>query len=154
MEEHKPTPLRELKKLRRPVSAKTLHRENFKKIDHLALWITEHIGTMGFFLIIFVWTVLWLGWNILAPESLQFDPPAFVLWLFISNLIQIFLMPLIMIGQNLANKHSEAREQADYEVNLKSELEIETVLQHLENQNVLIQQVLRRLEEKKDLTNQ
>ena len=47
---------------------------------------------MGFFLLIFSWTVLWLGWNVIAPKSLQFDPyPAFVLWLFISNMIQIFL---------------------------------------------------------------
>jgi hypothetical protein len=31
-----------------------------------------------------------VGWNLLAPQKLQFDPPmAFVFWLFISNLIQI-----------------------------------------------------------------
>jgi len=89
----------------------------------------DHVGTMGFFLLIFSWTVLWLGWNVIAPKSLQFDPyPAFVLWLFISNMIQIFLMPLIMIGQNLQARHAEARAEADFEVNVKAELEIETIL--------------------------
>lgn len=54
---------------------------------------------MGFFFIIFTWTALWLGWNSLVTASFRFDPfPAFVFWLFISNMIQIFLMPLIMIG--------------------------------------------------------
>jgi len=49
---------------------------------------------MGFFFIIAVWTIVWLGWNTLAPSNVRFDPaPAFVLWLFISNLIQIHLMP-------------------------------------------------------------
>jgi hypothetical protein len=48
---------------------------------------------MGFFFLIAGWTAIWLGWNTLAPKPLRFDPPtAFVLWLFISNMIQILLM--------------------------------------------------------------
>ena len=84
---------------------------NTSKLDRLALWITGHVGTMGFFIAIFVWTVLWLGWNLLAPKEMQFDPPsAFVFWLFISNLIQIMLMPLIMVGQNILGREAEASE--------------------------------------------
>ena len=115
-------------------------------LRNLAVWITGHVGTMGFFLIIFIWTVGWLSWNILAPMGLKFDPyPAFVLWLFISNMIQIFLMPLIMIGQNLQGRHAEARAEADFEVNTKAEREIETILQHLENQSELILQIIHSL---------
>ncbi len=98
---------------------------------------------MGFFIIIFGWTVIWLGWNTLAPEMLRFDPyPAFVLWLFISNMIQIFLMPLIMIGQNIQSKHAELRTEQDFYLNKKAEKEIETILMHLENQNEQIQKIL------------
>lgn len=79
--------------------------EHLSALDRLALWITIHVGSMGFFLTIFGWTVCWLGWNVLAPRALQFDPPmAFVFWLFISNVIQILLMPLIMVGQNLQSR--------------------------------------------------
>src|SRR5579863_7153857 len=103
--------------------------------DRMAVWITEHVGTMGFFLIISVWTVIWLGWNFLAPARLQFDPPmGFVFWLFISNVIQILLMPLIMVGQNVQGRHAEARAEHDLEVNVKAEQEIEVVLHHLEQQ--------------------
>ena len=59
-------------------------------------------------------------------------------------------MPLIMVGQNLQEKHAEARARADYEVNTKAEEEIETILQHLENQNDLILQILEKLEERKN----
>jgi uncharacterized membrane protein len=108
-------------------------------MDKIALWITEKVGTMGFFLTIFTWTVLWLGWNLLAPKELQFDPPmGFVLWLFISNLIQILLMPLIMVGQNIQGLHADARAEYDLDVNVKAEKEIETVLYHLEYQNKLL----------------
>jgi uncharacterized membrane protein len=94
-------------------------------LNRLALWITEHVGTMEFFLVIFIWTVSWLLWNMFAPKGLRFDPyPGFVLWLFISNMIQLFLMPLIMIGQNLQGRGAEERAKNDYKVNLKAEQEI------------------------------
>ena len=102
---------------------------------------------MGFFFIIVGWTISWLGWNMLMPKPLQFDPyPAFVLWLFISNMIQIFLMPLILIGQNLQGKHAEARAQADFDINVKAEIEIETILKHLEAQDEMILAILHRLD--------
>ena len=98
-------------------------------LEKLAVWITDHVGSMGFFLIIFLWTIIWLGWNMLAPKPFRFDPfPGFVLWLFICNMIQLFLMPLIMLGQNVQAKHADMRAEADLKINLQSELEIETIL--------------------------
>ena len=140
--------LEELKKNRKPISnVNAMHRDNITGINKLALWITVRVGSMGFFIIIFIWTIIWLGWNSLAPANLKFDPyPAFVLWLFLSNMIQIFLMPLIMVGQNLQSTHSELRAEEDFNINKKAENEIETILMHLENQNELILQILNRLE--------
>jgi uncharacterized membrane protein len=151
MKDHNPKTLSELKALRKPVrNSNIVSRQNLSVLDKLALWITKHVGTMGFFFVIFLWTASWLGWNSLAPKELRFDPfPAFVLWLFISNMIQIFLMPLIMIGQNLQSDHAEVRAEADFDVNTKAELEIETILMHLENQNKIIMQILEKLENKR-----
>jgi uncharacterized membrane protein len=141
-------PLDELKKLRKPLRNVNIElKESLTYLERIALWITERIGTMGFFFIIFIWTVFWLAWNTFAPVELRFDPlPAFVLWLFISNMIQIFLMPLIMVGQNLQGRHAEKRANADYEVNIQSEREIETILQHLENLNEKLEKIHRRLD--------
>jgi uncharacterized membrane protein len=63
---------------------------------------------------------------------------AFVFWLFISNLIQLLLMPLIMVGQNVQGRHSEIRADHDLEVNVKAEAEIEVILEHLEFQNKIL----------------
>ncbi len=121
------------------------HRESLTRLDRFAVWITQRIGTMGFFLVIVTWTVCWLAWNTLGPGHLRFDPfPAFVLWLFISNMIQIFLMPLIMIGQNLQGRHAEARAESDYEVNLKAEREIEAILKYLEEQRTVLMEIKER----------
>jgi uncharacterized membrane protein len=102
--------------------------EDASKLDRLALWITERVGTMFFFVLIFVWTAGWLLWNMYGPQHLRFDPfPGFVFWLFISNMIQLFLMPLIMIGQNLQSRTADERAENDYEVNCKAEAEIQEV---------------------------
>jgi len=149
-ENYKPKTLEELKTLRKPVRNVNIEtRQRLSSLDKLALWITKHVGTMGFFFVIFIWTACWLGWNSLAPKQVRFDPfPAFVFWLFISNMIQIFLMPLIMIGQNLQSDHAEIRSEEDFEVNKKAELEIETILMHLENQNKIILEILEKIEKK------
>ena len=123
------------------------HKERLSRMDKLAIGITKKVGSMGFFMVVFTWTAVWLAWNTLAPVHLRFDPfPAFVLWLFISNMLQIFLMPLIMVGQNLQSRHAEIRAEEDYLINKKAELEIETILTHLENQDKLILQILAKME--------
>jgi uncharacterized membrane protein len=120
--------------------------DNLSSLDRLACWITDHVGTMGFFLVVLIWTVLWLAWNFLVPRALQFDPPmAFAFWLFISNLIQLLLMPLIMVGQNIQGRHSELRADNDLDVNLKAEAEIEVILQHLEYQSSLLIALVQKL---------
>jgi len=140
---HPPT-LDQLKALRQPVrNVNQQHGQSLSPLERFATQVTEHVGTMGFFLIILAWTVLWLSWNALGPKAARFDPyPAFVLWLFISNMIQILLMPLIMIGQNLQSRHTEARAESDYEVNVKAEREIEAILLHLEGQAEKIERIL------------
>ena len=140
----------ELIKLRKPIqNVNITHKKTLSSLEKFAVKVTDHVGSMGFFIIIFLWTLLWLGWNTISPKDLRFDPfPAFVFWLFISNMIQIFLMPLIMIGQNLQGRHAEKRAEADFEVNVRSEKEIEVILMNLEHQNELILKILENIENK------
>jgi len=147
MQKDIPVKLEELKR-RREAYMKTLKGDakNVTTLDKLALWITDKVGSMGFFVIIFIWTTCWLSWNILSPEKMRFDPyPAFVLWLFISNMIQLFLMPLIMIGQNLQSRHADMRAETDLKINELADIENETILMHLENQNEMILEILKKM---------
>ena len=122
---------------------KMVGRDNLSTLDRFAIWITNRAGSMGLFIIIFVWTFSWLVWNVFAPIEHRFDPyPAFVLWLFVSNMIQLFLTPLILVGQNLQEKHAERRAQADFEINIKAEHEIKTILTKLEEQDVMLKKLL------------
>jgi uncharacterized membrane protein len=133
---------------RRPKrSVNELHAASLGPMERLALWITDNVGTMGFFLIILFWTVGWMAWNTLAERQHlagEFDKPwVFAIWLFISNLIQIHLMPLIMIGQNLQSRHAELRAEHAFEITQQTEHEMEMVLRYLAS----IHESLQRLEQ-------
>ena len=122
-----------------------IYKSLLNKSERFATWSTRAVGTINFFFLIFLWTICWLGWNMFAPKELRFDPyPAFVLWLFISNMIQIFLMPLIMVGQNLQGKHAEVRAENDYEINLKAEKEIAELKKDLEEIKALLKLYLQK----------
>lgn len=142
--------LEELKKQRRPIrNINVNHRESLTRLEKFAVWIADRIGTMGFFFIILVWTFIWLLWNTFAPAGLRFDPfPAFVLWLFISNMIQLFFLPLIMVSQNLEKRRDELRAEHDFEVNLKTEREVEAILSSIEEQNKILNEILEEIKSK------
>ncbi len=115
--------------------------------DRLAVWVTDRVGSMGFFFAVALWTLVWLGWNTVGPTELRFDPgPAFAVWLFVSNLLQLHLMPLIMVGQNLQDRYGELVASADFDISQRTEAEVEVILQHLTNQNALMLEILRRVE--------
>ena len=132
---------------KKTLNANQLHKQSLTNLEKFAMVITDKVGSMGFFILIFLWTSVWLFWNILAPESLRFDPyPAFVVWLFISNMIQIFLMPLIMIGQNLQARHAELRAERHYDADIKADKSVADIKKMLAEQNALLNKILNKLE--------
>ena len=115
--------------------------------ERLAVWVTDRVGSMGFFFAIAIWTILWLGWNTVGPAELRFDPgPSFLAWLFVSNLLQLHLMPLIMVGENLQDRYGELVANADFDISQRTEAEVGAILQHLTNQNDVMLEILRRVE--------
>ena len=138
--QEKPPSLDEVKAQRKPiVNVNEKFQERLSPLEHLSVLISDRVGTPGFFFLVLLWTLLWLAWNFLAPTAWKFDQPmGFVFWLFLSNMLQIFLMPLIMVAQNLQDRHTQLRAQHDFDVNVKAEREIEVILRHLEYQNNLL----------------
>jgi len=103
-----------------PVGATT---EHYSALDKFAVSLTGKIGTMKFSLVIIGWTILWVTYHILAtifhlPTLDTF--PALVVYLLVSNIIQICLMPLIMVSQNLSGRLQEAKAEQDFATNRRA----------------------------------
>lgn len=138
--------LEELVRTRKPIkNDREIHEESLSTSERFAVFMHKHVGSIGFFFLIVLWTVGWLGWNLIGPEGSRFDPaPAFVIWIFASNILQLVLLPVIMVGQNIEGRAAEARAKQDFEINKRAEEEIKVVLGHLENQNEMLLEILRK----------
>lgn len=109
------------------------HQANLSSLERMAVFISRRVGTPGFFILIALWTIFWVLWNSYGPAEYRMDRAReFAVWIFISNVIQICLMPLLMSAQNLQTRHDELRAENDFAVTMQSEKEIEQLLNHLQ----------------------
>ncbi|MGH7904040.1 MAG: DUF1003 domain-containing protein [Candidatus Dormibacteraceae bacterium] len=112
----------------------------------IAIGVTTAIGTMWAFYIFAIWMGGWIGWQSSGLGRIIHDPYPFAFLLFLGNIVQLLLMPLIMVGQNVQSAHADARSEADFEVNQKSEVEIEKLLEGLRLIDERTLDIVRRLE--------
>lgn len=117
-----------------PKNPNILHKKMLGLQDRIALTITTAIGTMYavyFFALVMAGWMLWQSKFAAQP----FDPYPFAFLLFLGNIIQLLLMPLIMVGQNIQNKHAEIRADEEYKTTKSSYRDIENILKHLDEQD-------------------
>ena len=106
--------------------------------------VTTAVGTMGAFYVFAILMAAWMLWQSEAQHP--FDPYPFAFLLFLGNIVQLLLMPLIMVGQNIQTAHADARAEADFEVNRRAEDEIEKLLAGLREIDLRTLEIVRRLD--------
>lgn len=104
------------------INVNKIHKQRLSRSDKFAIWITDHVGTMYFFYICCVLALIPLWFTSLLP-IVQFVSSAF---------LQLVLLPLIILSQNLQNRHAELRAEEDYKVNVKAEAEIKEIHRKLD----------------------
>lgn len=118
----------------KPENVNAKHKQSLKFQDRLALGITTAVGTMYavyFFAVFMAGWMLWQG----AVSHHPFDPYPFAFLLFMGNIVQLLLMPLIMVGQNIQGRHAEIRTDEEYKTTMTSYEDIEHIMQHLNAQD-------------------
>ncbi len=96
-------------------------------------------------IILMVWTIL----NIVA-WIYHWDPYPFILMNLILSLQAAYAAPIIMMSQNRQDKRDRLEAHNDYNINKKSEHEIEALLKHSESQNIALLEIhsaLKRVEQ-------
>lgn len=118
-------------------------RDNLTPAERMALRVTKGVGTPYFFLGVICWTVLWLGWNVVGPKGYRFDPlPSCVLWLLMSNFIQLSLMPMLLMAQNIQSRLSESSADVHYHNTETQRHDMDALHQHLEHQSTLLAEII------------
>ncbi len=113
-----------------------------KPLERAADWIAAFSGSMPFLFIHLALFALWIGWNV-VPGLGAFDPFPFGLLTMVVSLEAIILSVFVLLSQNRQAERDRLRSDADYDVNLKAELEIMQLHEKLDR---LTADVLTRLE--------
>lgn len=128
-----------------PQNVNQKHKESFGLQDKVAVAITTAVGTMYAVYLFVLFTGGWMLWQTYFAAQ-PFDPYPFVFLLFIGNIIQLLLMPLIMVGQNIQSRHAEIRAEEEYRTTVSSYKDIEHILAHLESQQQELEKQRKMLE--------
>ena len=102
------------------------HREKLSILDKVALSITKMVGTM--------WCAI--AFTIIAliglPYALNSGTAETITWI-VQTFLQLVLLSVILAGQNLQNRHSELRADADYENNINVKKDAEIIMKRLDD---------------------
>ena len=123
-----------LEKRYKPENINKKHKEELGTQDKIALFVTGAVGTMYAVYFFLVFMFVWMAWQTYFSET-PFDPYPFAFLLFIGNLIQLILIPLIMIGQNVQGKHAKIRADEEFKTTQSSFKDIEQIIIHLKKQD-------------------
>ena len=107
----------------------------FTLADRAADLIAEFGGSWKFILaavvLVNVWVLInmWLAWI----GKITFDPYPFLLLSTAINVLSILQAPIILMSQNRQSHKDRLRAEIDYQVNLKNELALNEILEHLKS---------------------
>lgn len=106
--------------------------------------IAEFGGSWTFIIIFFSFFIVWMLINILLLTQSPFDPYPFILLNLILSCLAAIQAPIIMMSQNRREQKDRLRNEYEYKINLKAELEIKLLHEKLDH--LMIHQNKRLLE--------
>ncbi|HEX4476812.1 MAG TPA: DUF1003 domain-containing protein [Polyangiaceae bacterium] len=128
------TALRETNALLSDRAAKNVVQELDKNLtwgDRLADKVAELNGSWAFIIALGVLTVGWVVINLGHFARDPFDPYPFVFYNLLLAILVALQGPLIVMSQNRQGLKDRAQSDTDFKVNLKNEVNIETILREL-----------------------
>ncbi|WP_227356334.1 DUF1003 domain-containing protein [Haladaptatus salinisoli] len=112
--------------------------------DRLSDRLSEFAGSWRFIILFVAFMAGWMVLNTVVLVSRAFDPYPFILLNLVLSTLAALQAPVIMMSQNRQEDRDRVRAENDYEVNLKSELEVKRINDKLDH--LLTQQWQRLLE--------
>ncbi len=112
----------------------------------LADFLTKTASNIRFTYFSFVWFAVWILINIgLFPVLRAFDPFPFGLLTMVVSLEAIFLSLFVLISQDRQAARDKIRNDIEYDVNVKAELEVRDLMRHIEEMEQVQLQALAKI---------
>lgn len=114
----------------------------------IADWIAAFTGSLEFLFIHIGIFAFWLTWNTLLPAERQFDPFPFGFLTLVVSLEAIILSVFVLLSQNRQVERDKVRNDIEYDVNLKAEMQIAHMHEKVDSLYVEVVKRLDRLEKR------
>lgn len=99
--------------------------------------IADKVATFGgswtFIITFFTFLIVWMAINIWVFTAKPFDPYPFILLNLILSCLAAIQAPIIMMSQNRQEQKDRQRNEHDYKINLKAELEIKLLSEKIDH---------------------
>ena len=128
------------------VDVDKMDKNNLKFSDKVADKITQIAGSWYFIIGFSLFLIIWILLNLYLWDNV--DPYPFILLNLLLSCIAALQAPIIMMSQNRQAKKDSLRNQNDYRIDLKSELILEQLHDHIELLISNQKKILKLLEEK------
>ncbi len=89
-------------------------------------------GSWKFIILFGIILMLWIVFNVIAIGHYKFDPYPFILMNLILSCIAALQAPVIMMSQNRQEEKDRMRNENDYLINLKAEMQIRSLHQKMD----------------------
>ncbi len=107
------------------------HDETISPGQRVADLIADFSGSLAFLLINLAVFVFWILANTVGPAIWHYDPYPFQFLTMAVSLEAIFLSIFVLISQNRQAAKDRIKADLDYQVNVKTELELSAMAQHI-----------------------
>ena len=103
------------------------------------------MGSWPFIIVQSIILAFWITLNVVAYIN-HWDPYPFILLNLALSFQAAYAAPIIMMSQNRQAAKDRLMAEQDYEINLKAEDELKSIMNHLEQQDEVMLDLLRRVE--------
>jgi len=124
--------------------------EEFTRGQLIADKLASVMGSWTFIIVQSVILVFWIALNVFAYIN-HWDPYPFILLNLALSFQAAYAAPIIMMSQNRQAAKDRLMAEQDYVVNIKAEDEVKSIMAHLEQQDEVMIDILRRIEAQHDV---
>src|SRR5579864_2522577 len=108
--------------------------------------VAATVGSWRFIIIQSCILALWLALNI-TGIVFRWDPYPFILLNLMLSFQAAYAAPFVMMSQNRQSEKDRLMAESDYHCNVKGEVEIRNIMDHLDHQDTVLFQLVKRIEE-------
>lgn len=108
-------------------------------------WVAARMGSWQFIIVQSILLAFWIAANVTAWIR-HWDPYPFILMNLVLSMQAAYAAPIIMMSQNRQAARDRLEAHNDFLTDCKAEEEVRQIMDHLENQDAMLREILVRLE--------